>query len=409
MTRWRSVRRGGGRRGDDATLGLATELLERLVAIDTTSHRSNLELIELVEAELDQFSIPHERVVPTAATAGGGDEPKAGLLARIGPDVEGGVVLSAHTDCVPASPAEWTHDPFTLQVTDDRFYGRGVADMKGCLAVILASLGRLATTPLQRPVLLAFSHDEEVGTVGAPGLVERLLATQARPAAVLVGEPTSMEVVNAHKGVRTFTTVVEGVAGHSSRPDRAANAIAAATRIAGHIAELADAHRREAADDRFEPPYTTFNLGTIAGGQAVNIVPPRCVLTWEYRPVPADDSTALRAEVDRFVAEQVLPDLRAETGAGQVTTTDDSVARALAAEPDGAAESLARIVAGYDGPGRTVAFGTDGGHFQAAGLSTVVVGPGSIDQAHRPDEWIAIEQLNAYGRMLHNLAACLTA
>lgn len=364
------------------------ELLETMVGMDTTSRTSNLPLVGYLEGLFDAHSIPHARVPSPDGT-------KANLLARVGPDVPGGIVLSGHLDCVPVDAQPWTRDPFTLTEVDGRLYGRGTADMKGFLAVALAALPRMAATSLRRPIQFVLTYDEEIGTVGAPSAVEALLADHPRPAVVIIGEPTSMEVVNTHKGVRAFRLAVDGLDGHSSQPHRAANAIAALVRIAAHIDELAEAHRTAGADPRFDPPYTTFNLATIHGGQAINIVPRRAELTFEYRPVPADDTTAIRDDIEAFAREEVLPHLRRDTGEGRLHLESLALARALAAEPDGVAEALVRRLTGYDGPARTVPFGTDGGHFQAAGLSTVVVGPGSIEQAHTPDEWIEVEQLTA--------------
>lgn len=378
------------------------DVLERLVAFDTTSRASNLPLIEWVEEQLDGHDIDHERVPDDTGT-------KAGLLARIGPDVAGGVVLAAHTDCVPVDDQPWSHDPFTLHEDDGRLIGRGTADMKGFLAVVLAMLPELVGMPLQRPIILALTYDEELGTRGAPPVVDRLLAAWPRPQAVIVGEPTSMEVVTDHKGVRAFTVTVDGLDGHSSRPDQAANAVAAAARIATFVDDLAERHRTGGGDERFSPPYTTFNLATIHGGNAINIVPRRCELTWEYRPVPADDGSRIAEEVERFAREQVLPRLAADTGVGAVELRTDAVARALARETDGAAEALARALTGDEGPARAVAFATDGGHFQAAGLSTVVCGPGSIEQAHVADEWVAVDQLDACERFVRRLGEHLGA
>lgn len=376
-------------------------LLERLVAFDTTSRGSNLELIAFVEQHLDAHGVAAERVY-------GPDGTRANLVARIGPATEGGVVLSAHTDCVPVTGQPWSREPLAVHRDGDRLVGRGTADMKGFLACVLAAVPRLAETDLRRPVLLALSYDEEIGTVGAPRLVEHLLATQPRPEAVLVGEPTCMEVVTAHKGVRSFTTVVEGLDGHSSQPHRAANAVVAAARIATFVADLADERARLEPDPRFDPPHTTFNVATIAGGQAINIVPRRCELAWEYRPVPADDSDTLHQRIERHIRDEVLPRLRTPTGHGHVETTSEALVRALATELRGPAEDLARELTGYRGPDRTVPFGTDGGHFQTAGLSTVVCGPGSIEQAHQPDEFVEVAQLEACDRMLEGLAARLS-
>ena len=373
------------------------ELLQTLVGMDTTAEQPNLQLIGFVEALLDDHGIPHERV-PSP------DGRCANLVARIGPEVEGGVVLSGHTDCVPVTGQPWTQDPFAMQRTDDgRLYGRGVTDMKGFLAAVLAAVPTMRQAGLRRPVLLALSYDEEIGTVGAPSLVERLLATQPRPEAVVVGEPTSMDVVTAHKGVRSFRAVVRGRDGHSSQPHKAANAVAAAARIAAYIDDLALEHAAAAADPRFDPPHTTFNTAMIEGGQAVNIVPRRCELRWEYRPVPADDSEAIVDQVRHFAQAEVLPLLRRGSGEGEIEFVAESLARALADEDGGPAEQLCRDLTGSTAPARTVPFGTDGGHFQAAGLSTVVCGPGSIDQAHVADEWIEVAQLDAAEQFVDGL------
>jgi acetylornithine deacetylase len=376
-------------------------LLADLVAFDTTSRSSNLPLLAYVEDLLDTHGIPHRRGMDATGT-------KANLVARIGPETEGGVVLAAHTDCVPVEGQPWSSDPFSLTRRGDRLYGRGTTDMKGFLASVLAQLPAMAVAPLTRPILLVLTYDEEIGTVGAPSAVELLLATQPRPEAVIVGEPTLLAPVTAHKGVRAYTTIVEGRDGHSSQPHLAANALAAAARIATFIDDVAARHRAAAADPTFDPPYTTCNLATLHAGQAINIVPRRAELTWEYRPVPADDSDALATEVERYATEVVLPQLRATTGEGTITFRADAVARGLSPEPDGAAEALVRRLTGATAPGRSVPFGTDGGHFQAAGLSTVVCGPGSIEQAHQPDEWIAIDQLAACDVMLEGLIGALS-
>ncbi len=376
--------------------------LAELVGFDTTSGTSNLALIAHVEALLDQHGIAHTRQLDPTGT-------RANLVARIGPAVAGGVVLAAHTDCVPVEGQPWTSDPFHLTPTGDRLVGRGVTDMKGFLASVLGQLPAMLVAPLQRPVLLLLTYDEELGTIGAPSAVELLLSTQPRPEAAIVGEPSLLQPVTAHKGVRAFTTIVEGVDGHSSQPQHASNALVAAARIATHIDDLARRHREAAADPSFDPPYTTFNVATLRAGQAINIVPRRAELTWEYRPVPADDSDALVAEVERYATEVVLPELRATTGQGTITFRADAAARALAPEQDGPAEALVRRLTGTSTPASSVPFATDGGHLQAAGISTVVCGPGSIEQAHRPNEWIATEQLAACDAMLTALITELSA
>jgi acetylornithine deacetylase len=379
----------------------AVEILDRLIAFESLPGQSNLDLIAYIRDYLAAADVESYLSLDDTGT-------RANLHAWIGPAVDGGVVLNGHTDVVPVDGQAWTSDPFQLTRRDGRLYGRGTTDMKGFLAVVLAALPELVAADLQRPIILVLTYDEEIGTVGAPSAVASLLATQPRPEIVIVGEPTSMEVVNAHKGVRAWTTTVEGLDGHSSQPQYAANAVAALARIATYIDDLATLHRERAADPRFTPPYTTFNLATVHGGQAINIIPRRAELTWEYRPVPADDSDALRDEVERFARAEVLPRLRAATGVGEITFRSDAAAKGLDAEVNGPAERLVRELTGYDGPGRTVPFGTDGGHFQVAGLSTVVCGPGSIDQAHQPDEWIEVAQLDACAGFVDRLLAHLT-
>lgn len=376
--------------------------LEALVGCDSTCATSNADVLDHVEAVLDAHGVAATRVPSPDGT-------RANLVARIGPDVPGGVVLTGHTDCVPVTGQPWTVDPFAVTERGGRLHGRGVTDMKGFLAAVLATVPAAAAAELTRPLLLVLTYDEELGTVGAPAAVEALLADHPRPAAVLVGEPTELEVVTAHKGVRSFTTTVTGRDGHSSQPQRAANAVAALARIATFIDDLSATHARDVTDERFDPPHTTFNLATLAGGQAINIVPREARLQWEYRPIPADDDEALLERVRAFTEAEVLPRLRATLGTGEVAFAVEAAARALASEQDGEAERLARRLTGYGGPARTVPFATDGGHFQAAGLSTVVCGPGSIEQAHQPDEWIAVEQLTACEDVLTRLVTELSA
>lgn len=377
------------------------DLLARLVAEDTTSSRSNLGLIAIVEEVLDAAGAVHRRVPSEDGT-------KASLVARIGPEVEGGVVLSGHSDCVPVEGQPWTSDPFTLTADGDRLVGRGTTDMKGFLAVVLALAGEAAGADLAHPLLLALSYDEEVGALGAGPLVADLVAHEPTPRACLVGEPTSMRPVTAHKGVRSFRTVVTGRDGHSSKPHLAANALAGAARLATFIDDLAAEHREAAADERFDPPYTTFNLATLTSGQAINIVPREAELTWEYRPVPADDSDDIRKQVDRFARDEVLPRLHAGFPGATVDTTPTAVLPALAGEDGGPAEALARTLTSFESEAGTVPFGTDGGHFQAAGISTVVIGPGDIDQAHQPDEYIERSQLDEAERFVRRLIGHLT-
>lgn len=362
-------------------------VLDKLVAFDTTSRESNLPLIDWLADRFDGVADAVIRVPDETRT-------KAGLLVRFGPDTGGGVVLSGHTDCVPVDEQAWASDPFALRREKDRVHARGAADMKGFLAVCTVLAPVFAAAELSKPIWFAFTYDEEVGTLGAPNVATALGAAGADPVAVIVGEPTMLRVVSAHKGIRSFRVTILGEEGHSSRPDEGANAVAAATRIATFIDDLA---RKKSAEDHqpFDPPFTTFNLARIQGGTAINIIPNRCVLDFEYRPVPDDDSMVLRNQIAEFANLEVLPDLQRGFADAAIEFEDMSSTPALTPERNGAAEAIVRRISGNEDPAGVVSFGTDGSHFQAAGWSTVVWGPGSIDVAHRPDEYITLDQLQA--------------
>jgi acetylornithine deacetylase len=373
------------------------ELLDALVAIDTTTRNSNLELIDFVEERLAGLTDTVWRVPDD-------DGAKAGLIARFGPDTDGGVVLSSHTDCVPVDGQAWSSDPFTVRRDGVRLYGRGTADMKGFLAACLEVAPRLAAADLTAPVWLALSYDEEIGALGAEPLAASLAASGASPQAVIVGEPTSMEIVNAHKGVRAFTFTFTGRSAHSSRPAAGANALAAAVMVGTRVLSLAGQVAR-VHDPAFDPPYTTFNLAELHGGTAINIVPDRAEVTFEYRPVPADDSSALADEIEAFARDELLAQLRRSEPDADLVVTSPGVLPSLRPEVDGAAERLVRELTGTTVAARSAAFGTDGARFQQHGWSTVVCGPGSIDVAHRPDEHIDLDQLAVCRDMLEALVA----
>lgn len=405
------------------------DLLEQLVAIDSTSAVSNLPVLDVCEEVLATAGAWTQRVAAPEATD------KAGLLARIGPDVDGGVVLSGHTDCVPVEGQPWTTDPFAMVERDGLLVGRGTTDMKGFIASMLAAAPSFAAAALARPLWVLLTWDEEIGTVGAGPMTEALLDVTT-PSCAIVGEPTTMRPVVAHKGVRSLTVRVLGRDGHSSKPALGANAVVAAARIAAHIDEVAAARRADGGDPLFDPPETTFNVATIQGGQAINIIPRHAELTFEYRPVPADDGWDLADQVEAWARREVLPDLQRVDPSCTIEVERGTFVQGLAPESDpagsfdgvadkaavregggaagrvtnaGAAEALVRDLLGFTGDAGTVPFGTDGGWHQHHGISTVVCGPGDIDQAHQPDEFIDPAQLGACDRFLADLAAHLEA
>lgn len=372
------------------------DLVTRLVAIDTTSRHSNLPLLDMVEEQVSGLA-DHCVRVPDPD-----HHDKASLVVRFGPDVTGGIVLSSHTDCVPVDGQAWTSDPFTVTRVGDRLVGRGVVDMKGFIACCLALAPALAAADLPVPVYLALSHDEELGALGAAHLAPAMAAAGIAPEAVIVGEPTSLEPVTAHKSVRSYTYTFTGLGGHSSRPDLGANAVVAACRVATHVADVA-AEVVGDVDPAFDPPHTTFNVATVSGGTAINIIPDRGVLTFEYRALPSEDGPELADRIEAFAREQVLPELQRTCPEATLEVTSPGALPAMQPEVDGAAERWVRRLTGTTVPPRTAPFGTDAARFQQQGWSTVVCGPGRIDVAHRPDEWIALDQLAACRQMLDRL------
>jgi acetylornithine deacetylase len=374
----------------------AVTILQHLVGFDTVSAKSNLALIDWVADYLDGFGIASE----LTRSADGG---KANLFATIGPPDQGGVILSGHTDVVPVEGQAWDSDPFRLTPDGDRLHGRGTADMKGFIALALALVPTALAAPLAAPLHLALTHDEEVGCLGAPALIRRLPEGAARPLLAIIGEPSEMRVANAHKGIQFLRTHVRGREGHSSDPDRGLNAIAAAAEIIAEIGRIAAECRAAAAPDgRFDPPYTTFNIGRIQGGTAVNIIARDCVFEWEFRALPGEDDAALRRRLDDFVERNLLPRLRAAHPEASVKTEIAALVPPLFPDPASPAEALARELT-HANETTTIAFATEAGLYQRAGIPAVICGPGSIAVAHQPNEYISRAQLAAGGEFLDRL------
>lgn len=304
-------------------------------------------------------------------------------------------MLSGHTDVVPVAGQEWQSDPFRLTQREGRLYGRGSADMKGFIALVLALVPAAARRTLKVPLHLAFTHDEETGCLGAPALIRALPAGAARPLLAIIGEPTSMQVANRQKGCAFFRTRVTGHDGHSSAPERGVNAIAAAAEIIAAIGRLAAATQlRARPDSGFDPPHTTLSVGTIQGGTAVNIIARDCAFEWDLRNLPDDDATALKAEIDTFITADLLPRLRAVHPDASVATETVVAVPPLVPLAGSPAEALARRLTGANTT-TTISFATEAGLYQEAGIPAIVCGPGSIEVAHKPDEYIARAELAA--------------
>lgn len=366
----------------------AKDLIARLVAFDTTSHKSNLDLMDFVRAYLSDFGIESHM---TFNDDGG----KANLFATIGPVERPGVALSGHTDCVPVEGQPWDSDPFRVIEVDGRLYGRGTCDMKGFVAMCLAMVPEMVSQPLATPIHLAFSYDEEVGCTGVRPMVARLGKDLPMPMAVLVGEPTMMDVVDAHKGGSDFRTEITGFESHSAMDLAGGNAIFAATRFVGELMRLREHYiARGDATGRFDPPYTSIHVGGIEGGTAGNIVPRHCAIRWEVRTVPGDTTADVDAAVTDFANREILPDMLAVSPDCAIVTRQMVDTPGLSPEPGSVAELLAKRLAGRNAT-QAVSYATEAGVFQLAGAPCVVCGPGDIAQAHRPNEFLAIDQVDA--------------
>jgi acetylornithine deacetylase len=374
-------------------------MLGTLVAFDTTSCESNLPLIAFVEDYLDGWGIPHRRVDYEAGR-------KTNLFATIGPMTAGGIVLSGHTDVVPVDGQDWSSPPFTMTAQDGRLYGRGTCDMKGFLAVALAMLPVFLAARPRAPIHLALSCDEEVGCKGVRPLLAHLREHLPKPLAVIVGEPTSMRVVNAHKSAVTFATEVTGHEAHSSLTHQGVNAIMVAGELLGEIGRIEkDLVAAGDPTHRFDPPYSTVHVGVIAGGTAKNIVPRRCAFQWETRLLPTADPDTVPERLAAFAAtlEPAMRSVAPHTG---IATRMTNAVPGLAPMADSPAEHLALQLSGANHT-HAVSYCTEAGLFQEAGIPTVICGPGSIEQAHKPDEWIAISELRKCEEFMKRLASHL--
>jgi len=379
----------------------ASDWLAELVSFDTTSRNSNLALIDRVESYLSELGAECHRIESP-------DGKKANLHAVLGPHVDGGVVLSGHTDVVPVDGQDWSTDPFTLTERDGKLYGRGSCDMKGFIACALAKAPSFAKAGLKRPVHFAFSYDEEIGCLGAPDMIAQMAGHSPRPSCVIVGEPTEMAVVTGHKGLYSVRVEVTGKEAHSSLVEDGACATTYAVRLMHWLVEQSDKLKAAApADSPFNPPYGTLTIGQMGGGTATNILAKSAWFESLMRPAPWDDGPGLGRRLVEEAA-RIEAEMRRFAPEAKISVTTRSNVPPLRPEDMGEAETLARALTGDNSP-RVVAYGTEGGQFQEAGFSTVICGPGSITQAHQPDEFVAISELDACMSFLDKLEQRLSA
>ncbi len=372
----------------DSLLQATLTHLKALVGFNSVSSLSNLPIIDYIEGYLTAHGVPCTRV-PSP------DGNKSNLLARIGPEAVGGVILSGHTDVVPVEGQPWVTDPFTLTEKDGILFGRGTADMKSFIAVCLAMVPELKAAATKKPFWFAFSYDEEVGCLGAPHLLSHIVANIPKPAYAIIGEPTLMQVVTAHKGVISFETTVTGLEWHSSQPHLGVNAVHAACDLVNLLSTMA---KEQAAtglrDERFTPPHTTVHVGTIHGGTARNIIPRECVFQWEIRPLPGDNHQKI---LDRFTARvaELLAQMQAVHPQASITSRPISHMTGVTLPASAQANCHTVMRCAQTNAEKAVSFGTEAGVFNDHGVPAIICGPGDIQQAHKPNEFIELAQIRA--------------
>jgi len=372
---------------------------QRLVAIDTTSHRPNLGLIETLR---DEFARHGVKAVLTHDRREGWANLFATVPARDGA-TEGGIVLSGHTDVVPVAGQDWSSDPFRPEVREGLLYGRGTCDMKGFIGSAVALLPEVLARDLRQPLHFAFSYDEEIGCAGAPSMIAELRERGLRPAGCIVGEPTSMRAVIAHKGINAYRCHVHGHAAHSSLTSKGLNAIEYAARLICHIRDIADQFRIAGPfDELFDVPFTTAQTSLIEGGNAINTVPASCRFSFEFRNLPSVDPASIIGRIEGFARDELLPRMRSEHPDAAIEFERLATAPGLDAAEEAAITQLVRALTA-DRARRKVAYATEAGLFAQAGIPTVVCGPGSIEQAHRADEYVSLQQLADCERFLRRL------
>lgn len=380
----------------------ARQIMEKLVGFPTVSRDTNLPLVDWLEAYLNSHGIEAHRFYND-------DQDKAALMAHVGPEVEGGVVLSGHTDVVPVDGQPWASDPFTVVERDGKLYGRGTCDMKGFDALAIWALVEAKYRGVNRPLQLALSYDEELGCIGAPPMIEHMLTVLPKASAVIVGEPSMMKAVTGHKGGHGFATKVIGHEVHSSIMHTGVNAIMEAVKLIDWANQAnADAMAKTPGEMAalFDPPWTTAHVGTISGGTAENITAKECDFIMGFRVVPGDDPADWE---QRYMAKvrEVEAQMQAIHPDARIEIEKRHEVPGLQPEVDGEAEQLVRRITG-DNANEKVSYGTEAGQFQERGYSAVVCGPGDIDQAHKPDEFVTVEQFNAGQRFMEHLLDTLS-
>jgi acetylornithine deacetylase len=371
--------------------------MRALVAYPTISADSNLAMIDHLAGRLEESGARVEVMQNASGT-------KANLFATIGPDGDGGIVLSGHSDVVPVADQVWVTDPFALHESEGRLYARGACDMKGFIAAAAAMAPVFAQRIGRRPLHFSFTYDEETGCIGARDLARTLTERGLRPAVALIGEPTMMRVIEGHKGCCEYSTQFTGLAGHGSSPDTGVNAVEYATRFVARLLALKDTLRARApAQSRFDPPWTTINTGALIGGVAHNVIPSTAQVDWEMRPVQQSDFALVKEDLHQYCTDILLPAMRAVYPQADIQTETIGEVDGLIPADVSEARDIMTELTGASGAD-VVPFGTEAGIFQSLGMSAILCGPGSIEQAHKADEFVTMDQMTQCLTMLDRLS-----
>jgi acetylornithine deacetylase len=372
------------------------KILAQLVAFDTTSRTSNLQLIDFIRNLLNDHGIE-------SLLVHNDDQSRANLYATIGPGDIGGVMLSGHTDVVPTTGQDWHSDPYHLKTGDKLLVGRGSCDMKGFIACVLAGLPQITTGSLKMPIHLAFSYDEEIGCLGAKKLVDAMTGFEVKPRIGLIGEPTNMSMVLGHKGKLSYRVTVSGLSCHSAYISNGVNAVEYAAELIAFIRNMNTRVQQELIDHSYTVPHSTFHVGTINGGTALNIVPKQCEFEFEIRNLPQEDLDALVHEIRHYASDVLLADMKSRYPDSEIRFDETSSYPGLHTDPASTVIAYTRSINPIDNIGDNVSFGTEAGLFDGIGVNCLVCGPGSIDQAHKPDEFVSREQMQTCDQMIENL------
>lgn len=386
-------------------LDTTKDILADLIAFPTVSSESNLDMIAYLASRLDACgAYVHLFTDPSGK--------KANLFATLGPQRDGGIVLSGHSDVVPVADQNWTSDPFKMVERDGRLYGRGSCDMKGFIASAISVAPTFSKAAQDRPLHFAFTYDEEVGCIGAAHLAQSLQKIGIRPSVAIIGEPTDMRIIEGHKGCFEYTTRFQGLEGHGSAPDLGVNAVEYAARYVAYLLDLKEKLQDMGPpESAYDPPWTTVNVGAIEGGTVHNVIASKARVDWEMRPVQKSDADMVKSRLHAYCNEVLLPKM-------QAVYPDASIQTQVVGEVEGLVPTLENeaklIVSELTGANSAhlVPFGTEGGIFQGLGMDVVICGPGSIEQAHKADEFVTVDQLDRCDEMLSKLAqklACARA